>query len=1005
MNNHYFRTGLTCMTMGMAMAASAVVTPKVKPETPVNGGKYVLVNQAQTESQYMSRTSWDGALYFLGETDSKYADYAFTALDNGDGTWSFALPTVNAVIDPETGEDTGETEIVNYYMLLPDGSANVNANSTEPAKWILDAKENNFFNLILGEGNNSSALAMAEFTPTKDIRIHLNAGSQYVCATYLNGPWYPDCLGGINETEDEQSGNIYFAASDSTSFKWGFVPVEKIPAYMANVKVVKTINDFENNYADIEGYEAGFKLTIDAATAIYNADNYNENEEDEAAIIDMLNSKKQLYNEILNAEALNTDGDAVLAAAIESAKSIFTQTTDANAIAQAIADLKKAQVNYSLGNGDVTALGTNMSFEDLSAQNGATTTGIAGAPIGWNIYVNGNKVTTADEVKAAGIANWHGVNADCTGDIKDGNYGFGLWTSSVPEYEISQTISGLENGTYIVTAGLMVGANGNGSRRTTQRIFANLSSTYYGTSEDYNHNLLDNSEAYNFAGLTEENTDTELKPVSVRAFVYDGTLTFGLRTDGNIAAAFRDNGNSSGGDGWFKLDNFTIQKAGYDADDVYSLLNHYVGVLEDYDNEGAFMAAEVKKQLNDNIEKFTKLNASNTQEELINGILEAKNLLATVDNSVKLYQKLYDAIAAHSLNVENYTNKTGIGEYTDAIYEAQEAYEDGTAADEAAINAIIAALDEALQQCIQSDAIEEGANLTEYIKNASFEDLSNQNNSNSSGVAATPKGWDMYINGTQVTTVSEINAQGVTGWCAINEGDAINVDLEDGSTVFNQYSDGSHLWGIWNGTIPEIELSQVVTGLPAGRYTLTCDVLVQYNWAGNCITTQRIFANDYVAMYSTEDAYENNLPEDAKIAAEIDALTPDASYKHLTYAGYLCESPRSDYSHTVSLTFGLAENGSAKIGFRTNNITSDGNAANNGLGWFKLDNWTLTYDAIAVPEGADVDASATGIETAGNAEVKTATFFTIDGRRLSAPRKGINVIRMSDGTVEKVIVK
>lgn len=50
----------------------------------------------------------------------------------------------------------------------------------------------------------------------------------------------------------------------------------------------------------------------------------------------------------------------------------------------------------------------------------------------------------------------------------------------MPDYEISQTISGLENGTYQITAGVMVGANGNGSRRTSQRIFGNLNSTLFG---------------------------------------------------------------------------------------------------------------------------------------------------------------------------------------------------------------------------------------------------------------------------------------------------------------------------------------------------------------------------------------------------------------------------------------------------------------------------------------------------------------------------------------------
>ena len=47
MTNLYFRTGMTCAFVGMAFAAFAGITPKVKPETPVEGVKYVLVNKAQ----------------------------------------------------------------------------------------------------------------------------------------------------------------------------------------------------------------------------------------------------------------------------------------------------------------------------------------------------------------------------------------------------------------------------------------------------------------------------------------------------------------------------------------------------------------------------------------------------------------------------------------------------------------------------------------------------------------------------------------------------------------------------------------------------------------------------------------------------------------------------------------------------------------------------------------------------------------------------------------------
>ena len=49
---------------------------------------------------------------------------------------------------------------------------------------------------------------------------------------------------------------------------------------------------------------------------------------------------------------------------------------------------------------------------------------------------------------------------------------------------------------------------------------------------------------------------------------------------------------------------------------------------------------------------------------------------------------------------------------------------------------------------------------------------------------------------------------------------------------------------------------------------------------------------------------------------------------------------------------------------------------------------------------------AAGISSVSTTVERHATsFYTIDGQRLSKPRKGLNIIRMSDGTARKVMVK
>ncbi|MBO4672765.1 MAG: hypothetical protein J5616_00230 [Bacteroidaceae bacterium] len=987
---------LSCL-LTSAIAASAQVTPKVQPEAPVAGKTYVLVNKAQTASQYTTRTSWDGALYFLGETDSKYADYALTAVSNEDGSWSFTLPAEDGVT----------------YMVLPGGSANVNVNSTTPVSWKLDAKEGGFYQLILGEGNNPSALAQASFTPTQDLRMHLNANGQYFCVTYAEGPWYPDCYGGITETENEATGDLYFAASDSISFYWGFVSVENIPAYYADMQYSGAINKFFAQYCDIEDYATGFMATYEAAAKIYN-EATDDDALFEAGIADMLNAKVALYNEIEAAIVLNEAGDAVLNAAIAAAKDAFNTKTASADVTNATNTLKQAESNYSMGSGDITSLGTNMSFEDLSAQDGNQSSSVAGAPVGWNVYINGNQVVTADEVRNAGIGAWHGVNNDAEGDIMDGSYAFGIWASGVPTYEISQTITDLEIGSYEITAGLMAGSNGNGSRLTTQRIFGNLNSTYYASEEDYDLTELDQTEVFDFAGNEILTTDREMRPVTVKAFVYDGTLTFGVRTDGNVSANYRSESNSAGGDGWFKADNFTIKNLGYSAEDAVEIYNHYADLLDEYDGE--FMAANVQEQLESN--QQAAITTANTQEEIIAAIVGAKDLMVTVNASVKAYEKLRAAIDQHFDYLDQYENKAGAGEYSDVIYEADEVYNSGSAADEAAVDAIIAGLNEALQACIQSDDITEGMNLTEYIQNPSYEDLSSQNGNSSNGVSDAPAGWDIYVEGTLCKTAAELNAAGVVNWCAINEGDNLSEVYDaEGNPVTNQYTDGTHLWGIWASAVPVIEISQTLKGMPAGRYTVTVDAVVQNDWAGMNLGMQHLFANDYVTLYGSESDYiqnfdeefYNTFPADVRIAAEIDALNADAEYKHLNYAGnYSHESyGTSGIPYTTSLTFGLAEKGDITLGFRSNRISAvDGLLSEQAsLGWFKLDNWTLTYDSFDVPAGAATTGESTAIEGKQASSQATVSFYNLNGTRLAAPQKGINIMKMSNGRVSKVYVK
>lgn len=62
---------------------------------------------------------------------------------------------------------------------------------------------------------------------------------------------------------------------------------------------------------------------------------------------------------------------------------------------------------------------------------------------------------------------------------------------------------------------------------------------------------------------------------------------------------------------------------------------------------------------------------------------------------------------------------------------------------------------------------------------------------------------------------------------------------------------------------------------------------------------------------------------------------------------------------------------------------------------------TVENTAVVVPAGEDVDA----INDVNTKDTTPAAYYNLDGTRLNAPTKGINIVRMSNGTIRKVLVK
>lgn len=67
---------------------------------------------------------------------------------------------------------------------------------------------------------------------------------------------------------------------------------------------------------------------------------------------------------------------------------------------------------------------------------------------------------------------------------------------------------------------------------------------------------------------------------------------------------------------------------------------------------------------------------------------------------------------------------------------------------------------------------------------------------------------------------------------------------------------------------------------------------------------------------------------------------------------------------------------------------------------------TAVYDSGESCLSNEAMLTPTGIDQTGSDATATETGrYAIDGRRLTSPERGVNIVRMSDGKVRKIIVK
>lgn len=138
------------------------------------------------------------------------------------------------------------------------------------------------------------------------------------------------------------------------------------------------------------------------------------------------------------------------------------------------------------------------------------------------------------------------------------------------------------------------------------------------------------------------------------------------------------------------------------------------------------------------------------------------------------------------------------------------------------------------------------------------------------------------------------------------------------------------------------------------------------------------------------------------IAGKIDAVTVEENKEVKVDLAKVCNDADNFQAAIVKTVNSVADNNVATATVKNGKLVVTGVKAGNTT-------VTLNFCSNGISTTATVNVTvtqATGITgTQTSADVREIARFTIDGKRISQPQRGINIVKYSDGTVKKVIVK
>ncbi len=184
----------------------------------------------------------------------------------------------------------------------------------------------------------------------------------------------------------------------------------------------------------------------------------------------------------------------------------------------------------------------------------------------------------------------------------------------------------------------------------------------------------------------------------------------------------------------------------------------------------------------------------------------------------------------------------------------------------------------------------------------------------------------------------------------------------------------------------------------------TIDLTADYNEAAGTmdIKVSGETVADFAAVMGEDVALTVYITEDSLVSRQLDGSTWKSKYVHNNVLRAVATAPAGDAlkmtgnkyenSYSVKVNSKWNKNQLGVVAFIGRTLTEE-NAANENL-------WVMNAEALKKYD------PTTGISTpVKSAENRPVEFYTIDGVRVDAPVKGLNIVKLSNGETRKVVVK